>query len=181
MAQVFAGFTRQHREIRLDIVAGLSRELTRRYRAGEFDIVIVKEPSASSDHRASYPEAMAWFESADAPDAWPEPLPLVTFPPGGLYRDAMFERIERERHRWYIALSSSSLHNVVVAVEAGLGLSLLPIGTTAGRRVRPYAPFGTEPAMVVSIYSWEKGGLIAELVSAMSAVLAQRYGIPGQS
>ncbi len=181
MAQVFAGFTRQHREVRLDVVAGLSRELTRRYRAGEFDIVIVKEPSASADHRASYPEAMAWFESTDAPEAWPEPLPLVTFPPGGLYRDAMFERIERERHRWYIALSSSSLHNVVVAVEAGLGLSLLPIGTTAGRRVRPYAPFGMEPAMVVSIYSWEKGGLIAELVAAMSAVLAQRYSIPGQS
>jgi len=181
MAQVFAGFTRQHREVRLDVVAGLSRELTRRYRAGEFDIVIVKEPSASSDHRASYPEAMAWFESTDAPESWPEPLPLVTFPPGGLYRDAMFERIERERRRWYIALSSSSLHNVIVAVEAGLGLSLLPIGTTTGRRVRPYAPFGAEPAMVVSIYSWEKGGLIAELVSAMSAVLAQRYSIPGQS
>ena len=35
--------------------------------------------------------------------------------------------------------------------------------------------------MVVSIYSWEKGGLIAELVAAMSAVLAQRYAIPGQS
>ena len=35
--------------------------------------------------------------------------------------------------------------------------------------------------MVVSVYSWEKGGLIAELVSAMSAVLAQRYSIPGPS
>lgn len=181
MAQVFAGVTRQHREVRLDVVAGLSRELTRRYRAGEFDIVIVKEPSASSDHRASYPEAMAWFESIDAPERWPEPLPLVTFPPGGLYRDAMFERIERERHRWYIALSSSNLHNVIVAVEAGLGLSLLPVGTTIGRRVRPYAPFGMEPAMVVSIYSWEKGGLIAELVAAMSAVLAQRYCVPGRN
>ena len=78
MAEVFACFTRQHREVRLDVVAGLSRELTRRYRAGEFDIVIVKEPSVSSDHRASYPEAMAWFESAEAPESWPEPLPLVT-------------------------------------------------------------------------------------------------------
>ena len=38
-----------------------------------------------------------------------------------------------------------------------------------------------EPAMVVSIYSWEKGGLIAELVAAMSAVLGHRYSIPCQS
>ena len=53
-------------------------------------------------------------------------MPLVTFPPGGLYRDAMFERLERERLRWYNAFSGSSLHNVLIAVEAGIGLSLLP-------------------------------------------------------
>lgn len=180
MAKVFASFTSQRREIRLDVIAGLSRDLTKRYRAGEFDIVVVKEAAASSDRRASFPEALAWFESIDAPAAWPDPLPLVAFPPGGLYRETMFERIERERRRWYIALSGSSLHNVLVAVEAGLGLSLLPIGSTTGRRVRPYAPFGTEPAMVVSIYSWEKGGPVAELVQSMSAGLAERYTVDGQ-
>lgn len=181
MAKVFAGFTSQHREIRLDVVAGLSRDLTRRYRAGEFDIVVVKEASASSDHQATFPEPIAWFESADAPEAWPDPLPLVTFPPGGLYRDAMFERIERERRRWYIAFSGSSLLNVLVAVEAGLGLSLLPIEATAGRRLRPYAPLGQEPAIVVSLYSWEKSGPIAALVQSMRAVLAERFNTGGQA
>ncbi|MGH6782377.1 MAG: LysR family transcriptional regulator, partial [Sphingomonadaceae bacterium] len=62
MAKVFASFTKQHREIRLDIIAGLSRDLTKRYRAGEFDIVVVKEAAASSDHRATFPETIAWFE-----------------------------------------------------------------------------------------------------------------------
>ena len=84
MAQAFADFARRHREIHLDVTAGLSRDLIRRYRAGELDIAIAKEQSASPDHRASFPEAMAWFESAEAPPAWPHPLPLVAFPPGGL-------------------------------------------------------------------------------------------------
>ncbi len=180
MAKVFASFARQHREIRLDVFAGLSRDLTKRYRAGELDITVVKEAAASSDHRATFPEAMAWFESLDAPATWPDPLPLVAFPPGGLYREAMFERIERERRRWYIAFSGSSLHNVLVGVEAGLGLSLLPIEAAAGRRVRPYAPFGKEPAMVISIYSWEQSGPIAELVENMSAVLAERFSTGAQ-
>jgi DNA-binding transcriptional LysR family regulator len=172
MATVFARFSRQHREVRLDVTAGLSRDLTKRYRDGEFDIVVVKESAASSDHRATFPEALGWFESADAPDAWPDPIPLVTFPPGGLYRDAMFERIERERRRWYIAFSGSSLHNVLVAVEAGLGLSLLPVEAALRHRVRRHVPFGMEPAMVVSLYAWEKTGPASELVERMAAVLA---------
>lgn len=83
MAAVFGDFARHHRATRLDVTAGLSRDLTRRYRAGEFDIVIVKEPAADPDCRATFPEAMAWFESADAPAEWPNPIPLVAFPPGG--------------------------------------------------------------------------------------------------
>ena len=62
MAEVFGSFSKRHREIRLDVTAGLSRELTRRYRGGEFDIVIVKEQAAETDCRASFPEALAWFE-----------------------------------------------------------------------------------------------------------------------
>jgi DNA-binding transcriptional LysR family regulator len=174
MAAVFRDFARRHREIRLDVTAGLSRDLTRRYRGGEFDIVVVKEPLPGADCRATFPEAIAWFESAAASGDWPDPIPLVAFPPGGLYREAMFGRIERAGHRWYVAFSGSGLHNVLVAVEAGLGLSLLPRSAVAGYRIRPYAPFGMEPAMVVSIYAWESTGPVADLMTRMEAVLDAR-------
>ena len=45
---------------------------------------------------------------------------------GGLYREQMFGRIERERRRWYVAFSGGSLSDVLVAVEAGVGVTLLP-------------------------------------------------------
>lgn len=178
MAKTFADFARQHREIRLDVIAGLSRDLTKRYREGEFDIVVVKEPASHPDACATFPEAMGWFESAEAPEEWPDPIPLVTFPPGGLYREVMFSRIEQEKKRWYVAFSGSSLHNVLVAVEAGLGLSLLPIGTTTSRHLRPCSLFGQEPSMVVSVYSWEKTGAVAELVEIINAVLGKRFTPP---
>ncbi|HWV96442.1 MAG TPA: LysR family transcriptional regulator [Xanthobacteraceae bacterium] len=181
MAKAFGDFAKRHREIRLDVTAGLSRDLTKRYRSGEFDIVIVKEAEASADHRATFPEAMAWFESATVSRDWTDPIPLVAFPPGGLYREAMFERIERAQRRWYIAVSGSSLHNVLVAVEAGLGLSLLPRSVAAGYHVRPYAAFGSEPAMAISLYAWEISGPIAELVQRMRAVLAARHTGPKTS
>lgn len=181
MATVFTDFAHRHREIRLDVTAGLSRDLTRRYRAGEFDIAVVKENEAGADCRAAFAEPMAWFESANAPDEWPDPVPLVAFPPGGLYREAMFERIEREQRRWYVAFAASSLNNVLVAVEAGLGLSLLPVSATQKYRVRQYAPLGTEAAMVVSLYSWESAGAISELVSSMQAILADRAARLGET
>lgn len=181
MAKTLGDFAKHHREIRLDVTAGLSRDLTRRYRSGEFDIVIVKEAEASADHRATFPEAMAWFESVNASREWPDPIPLVAFPPGGLYRDAMFERIEREHRRWYIAFSGSSLHNVLVGVEAGLGLSLLPKSATVGYRVRQYARFGMEPSMAVSIYAWENTGPVSDLVERMSGVLTARLDTPEPS
>ena len=63
MAATFRDFSRRHREIHLDVTDGLSRDLTQRYRSGEFDIVIVKEAAAGPDCRASFPEPVAWFES----------------------------------------------------------------------------------------------------------------------
>lgn len=178
MSQVFSAFAAQHREIRLDVTTGLSRDLSKRYRSGEFDIIVVKEPTASADHRATFPETVAWFESRSSPREWRDPIPLVAFPVGGLYRDAMFERIERERRRWFIAFTGSSLNSVLVAIESGLGLSLVPTTAAAGYKVRAHRGFGMGPAMVVSLYSWEKAGDIGELVELMSRVLSKRYASP---
>ncbi|NNP74658.1 LuxR family transcriptional regulator [Acinetobacter sp. Ac_3412] len=175
MALALSAFSKQHRTVRLDVTAGLSRDLMERYRNGQLDIVIVKETAASSDHHASFPEEMAWFESIDHGGEWSDPLPLVTFPQGGLYRDEMFEAIERNRQHGYIAFTSNSLASVLVGVETGLGLSLLPVATTTGHRVREYLPLGKAQAMTVSIYAWNKEGLVANLLQQMTTVLQHRF------
>ena len=175
MALALSAFRKQHRSIRLDVTAGLSRDLMEGYRNGQFDLVIVKETLASADHHATFPEEMAWFESIDHGGNWSDPIPLVTFPQGGLYREDMFERIERERRHWYIAFTSNSLASVLIGVETGLGLSLLPVATTKGYRVREYLPLGKANPMTVSIYAWDKDGLVAKLVEQMTAVLQRRF------
>ncbi|MEQ3643175.1 MAG: LysR family transcriptional regulator [Paracoccus sp. (in: a-proteobacteria)] len=173
MARLFADFSATHRRVRLDVTAGLSLALTRGYRDGDFDIIVVKETAPEPDCRASVPEPIGWFQGPGAPDA-PDPLPFVTFPPGGLYRDQMFRRAEHLGRRWYVAFSGSSLSNVVTAVEAGLGISLLPVRAAVGRNLRRNTLFGAEPAMVASLYAWETGGIAAPLVAAMRDVLARR-------
>lgn len=178
MSHRFAQFAERHREIRLDVTTGLSRDLKKRFRAGEFDIAIVKEAVADGDARAFFPEPLAWFE-ADGSDGWQDPIPLVTFPPGGLYRDVMIDRIERERRRWYIAFTGNSLGSVLSAIEAGLGVSVLPVGTIGTYAVRASAIFPAETALSLSIYAWEAGEPIGELLDAMTDVAAMRSDAVG--
>jgi DNA-binding transcriptional LysR family regulator len=173
MSRRFAAFAVLHREVRLDVTTGLSRDLKKRFRAGEFDIALVKEAVADGDARATFPEPLGWFEG-NASGAWHDPIPLVTFPPGGLYRDVMIDRIERERRRWYIAFTSNSLASVLSAVEAGLGVSLLPISTAETYAVGISSIFSAEAALTLSIYAWESSGSIGELLEAIIGVTADR-------
>ncbi len=175
MAHAFAAFARHHKEARLDVTTGLRADLTRRYRSGELDIVVLKEDTPSGDSWASFEEPIAWFTALDAPADLPDPVPLVTFPPGGLYRDAMFERLERERRRWYVAFTSASLRNVLMAIEAGLGLSMLPVDAAKAWRVKRFADFPPEPPVVASLYSWEQSGIVGELASEVRDILKRHF------
>ena len=175
MARIFAAFTKRHKEARLDVTTGLRSDLTRRYRSGELDIVVLKEDAPGEDSWASFEEPIAWFAAPDTARGLPDPVPLVTFPPGGLYRDAMFERLERERRRWYVAFTSASLRNVLMAVEAGLGLSLLPVDATRGWRVEPIASFADEAPVFASLYSWEQNGIVGELANEVLDILRQHF------
>ena len=179
ISHAFARFTAIHPEIRLDVTTGLSRDLARRFREGELDVVAVKEPHAQADARASFPEPLAWLEAAGRTRLWNDPIPLVSFPPGGLYRDQMIEQIEAAGLRWYLAFTGNSLASVLRAVEAGLGVALLPSATTGDYRVQTCQQFGPVPPMVLSLYAWEYEAAADELVSAMTTLVSLERGPAG--
>lgn len=176
MAQAFAGFARAHRHIRLDATTGLSRDLAQRYRQGEFDIVVVKEAVAGADCRAAFAEPLGWFAAAGGGAMEEEGLPLVCFPVGGLYREAMFAQLEREGRRWFVAFSGSSLQSVVAAVAAGVGVSLLPLAAVDGAKLVRRHDLGGVAPMLVSLYAREGDGPLAALGQEMVAVLEARAG-----
>ncbi|KQM27373.1 MULTISPECIES: LysR family transcriptional regulator [unclassified Sphingomonas] len=171
--RLLAQFARRYREMRLDVTTGLSRDLKRRFRGGELDLVVVKEAVTDGDARATFPEPLTWVEASDSA-AWQDPLPLVTFPPGGLYRDLMIDRIEREGRRWYIAFTGNSLGSVLSAIEAGLGVSVLPVGTIGHHAVRASDLFSAEAPLSLAVYAWETGGPTGDLLQSLIAGVADR-------
>ncbi len=80
--------------VRLEVTSGLGPELQRQYRSGEFDVLLVKQMGESDDCLASWPEPLCWVDSRNTPSLGRDPLPLVAFPVGGLYRNEMLQHLE---------------------------------------------------------------------------------------
>lgn len=123
---LLADFTEAQTSVRLEITSGLSPELLRQYREGQFDLLLSKQMNPGSDCLAAWPEPLCWVDSRSRPAWQREPLALVVFATGGLYRQEMIQTLEMQARNWRISYSSTSLAGVCAAVAAGLGISLLP-------------------------------------------------------
>jgi DNA-binding transcriptional LysR family regulator len=123
--RLLAAFNRKHPLVKLEVTTGLSRDLAGSYDRGELDLVLVKQRRHSREAVARWPERMRWIDSVKSPAHDLDPLPLVAFPPRGLYRDEMIKAVESMGRRWRISFTSSSLQGIQSAVASGLGISLL--------------------------------------------------------
>ncbi len=119
-------FTRRHPHVKLEVTSGLSRDLAQAFDHGDLDLVLVKQRRASRAAVACWPEPMRWIDSARTPRLQEDPVPLVTFPARGLYRDELIAAVETLDRRWRISFTSSSLSGIQEAVADGMGISLLP-------------------------------------------------------
>lgn len=152
-------FGQDHPGVRLEVTSGLGPELTRLYRRGEFDLLLVKQMGASDDCLASWPEPLCWVDSRATPAFGRDPLPLVAFPVGGLYRHEMLHYLEVGGWRWRIGYSSASLASVCSAVAAGLGISLLPVRVVAAGHRMLDATSGLPDIQGVCLALYGRSGL----------------------
>ncbi|QEM80810.1 LysR family transcriptional regulator [Halomonas binhaiensis] len=123
---LLSAFNRQHPQVKLEVTSGLSRDLCHSYDQGELDLIIIKQRKHSRAGVACCPEKLLWIDGHNAQSITLDPVPIVTFPPRGLYRDDMISAIEHLGRRWRISFTSSSLSGIQAAVAEGMGLSLLP-------------------------------------------------------
>lgn len=126
LTSALAAYAEAYPGIRLEVTSGLSHELRSMFQRGELDMVLVKQRVGTSPGLARWPEPLAWLDSRAHRLAAREPLPLVAFPIGGLYRNEMIHGLDARGRRWRIAYVSASLASLSAAVADGLGVSLLP-------------------------------------------------------
>ncbi len=126
LTPMLAAFADAWPAVRLEVTSGMSHDLWRRFQDRELDLALVKQRVGHAAGVASWPEPLCWIDSRARPAAARDPVPLVAFPSGGLYRDEMTHALEVSGRRWRIGFVSASLASISAAVADGLGISLLP-------------------------------------------------------
>lgn len=171
-----AAFLRGHPNIKLEVTSGLSRELQKGFETGEFDLVMIKQKRGETVGTAHWPEPLSWLESAEYPVSDTDPLPLVAFPPNGLYRSDMMESLDHIGRPWRVVFTSSSLASVQSAVAEGLGVSLLPtrVAQPAHRIVPASAGLPTVDPMEIVIQHMESSpDQIRQLVEMLREIVSE--------
>ena len=127
---VLAAFRRSHPNVALEVTTDLTLNLIDRFRAGEFDLVLIKrEPLGESDGVRVWREALVWARSKQMLDPFADSqatLSLVVSPHPCVYRRRAMRTLDAAGRKWRVAYTSTSLAGSQAAVRAGLGISVLP-------------------------------------------------------
>ena len=127
LAQVLARFARSRRGARLDVRCDLSVRLRDDLDRGELDLILFKRDAGERGGIACWPERLSWIASRRRElDVRRDPVPLVVFPQGCLYRNRAIHALEAAGRAWYIAYTSPNFYGIQAAVSVGLGVSILP-------------------------------------------------------
>lgn len=127
LSDVLSEFTRSHPRILLSIECDLTLNLYRRFRARDFDLVLVKmnRPEDFPNGTEVFSEPLAWVGDPSLAQGTTT-LPLVMAPEPCVYRAAALAALHHAGRPWRQTLTSPSYASTIAAVRAGLGLTVLP-------------------------------------------------------
>jgi DNA-binding transcriptional LysR family regulator len=128
LSDVLVDFSRTHPRVALNVECDLTVRLYERFKQGAFDLVLVKmsRPEDFPNGVEVWSEPLEWATKEDMSLTDDKPVPLVLAPQPCVYRAMALQALEQTGRRWRIAFSSPSHASTVAAVNAGMGITVLP-------------------------------------------------------
>lgn len=127
LSEILADFTRLHPRISLLVECDLTLNLFKRFKANEFDLVLVKmnSPADFPHGHEVWSEPLRWVGHRDLIKR-DQPVPLVLAPKPCVYREAALNALEKENKTWRVVFTSPSYAGTIAAVKAKMGLTIMP-------------------------------------------------------
>jgi DNA-binding transcriptional LysR family regulator len=92
------------------------------------DAVVAGKDSYQGSSRVLTQEPLIWVVGKDAEVSFHEALHLVVLPSPCSFRKIATESLEKANRKWEVLFTGTSIGNIQAAVQAGMGLSILPKG-----------------------------------------------------
>jgi DNA-binding transcriptional LysR family regulator len=119
-------FAKTFPDVRLEVKSGMCSDIWSQFENSDLDLALVKHRLGSAQGVESWPEPLCWIDGKQSDSLLQSTIPLVGLPSTGLYRSEMAHAFDLLGKNWRMAYITTSLLGVSCAVEAGMGISLLP-------------------------------------------------------
>lgn len=132
-------FRKQYPNIQLEVQTDVGMNLIPLFEQGELDLVVAGKDSFRGERRILFQEPLLWVVGKDAEISMNEdPVPLALLPSPCVFRKIATNGLEQINRKWEIVFTGTSIASIQAAVQASMGLSILPRGAvTAGLRKAP--------------------------------------------
>lgn len=128
LSEILAQFAQAHPLVSLEVHCDYTVNLLDGFSKGLYDLMLFKrEPQGFKGGVEVWREVLDWTASPRLVLPEEKPIPLVLAPVPDVYRKRALAALDAERRPWRIAYTSPSLAGLQAAVQAGLGVTVLPI------------------------------------------------------
>ncbi|MEH6471677.1 MAG: LysR family transcriptional regulator [Halopseudomonas sp.] len=143
LSMMLSKFVNAYPNITLDVSSDLSSHLRQDFKKGNFDLVMTMDnhPSDEFEEGDYIVEPLRWAINPSFESDPKQPIPLVLYPKGCIYRQHITQALNKANIPWRVLYSTSSLLGILSAIEAGLCISALAISTVPKRLTTPNKGF----------------------------------------
>ncbi len=121
-------FRKQYPNIYLEIQTGVGMNLIPLFEKGELDLVVAGKDGYQGPCRVLTQEPLIWVTGKDTEASLHETIYLVSLPAPCFFRKIATGSLDKTNRKWEVLFTGTSIASVQSAVEAGMGLSVLPVG-----------------------------------------------------
>ncbi|KQO66865.1 LysR family transcriptional regulator [Methylobacterium sp. Leaf111] len=127
LSDILARFARAHPQVALEVCCDFTVNLLDDFSKGRYDLMLFKrEPQGSGGGTKVWREILDWAASPRLLTEASDPVPLVLPPSPDVYRRRALSALDASGRPWRVVYTSQSLAGLQAAVQAGLGVTVLP-------------------------------------------------------
>jgi DNA-binding transcriptional LysR family regulator len=126
LPSILRDFRQAYPQINLELTVGQSAPLDRRLKAGQLDLIFIKQAQGEGGGDRVSSDTLVWMgleRTELAPDA---PVPLIAYQDPSISRRMAIDALETAGRVWRITCNTREVNGVLAAVRAGLGVAPFP-------------------------------------------------------
>lgn len=174
LPDILRQFRQLYPQINLELTVSQSDRLQRRLRAGQLDLVFVKERAGAGEGTVVRRDNFVWVglkETVLEPGA---PVPLVVYPKPSLSRQFAISALEAAGRTWRITCNTPEVNGILAAARAGLGIAVLPATLIPADLVRLGGRLDLPPLGDVEFTLMRNPLARADVVDALTSAIVGR-------